>query len=109
MIEENPANLILLAPFQPVEGKCEFAFENRRAFTPDPVSHPATAVLVIVNLAAGALKKAVVIKQLQTTEHLLGAAGKKCAEMIGTQKPMAMNVFEDPPVAFGQTERGDFL
>jgi len=52
-------------------------------------------------LAAGPLKEAVVIKQLKPPQHLLVAAGKKRPEMIGAQEPVAMNVFQDFPVAVG--------
>jgi hypothetical protein len=57
MIEKNPANAVFLAPFQPVKGNGQFPFENRRAFIPDPVSHPAGARLVEVNLAEGLSRK----------------------------------------------------
>jgi hypothetical protein len=45
---------------------------------------------------------------LQPPEDLLLTAGKQRAEVVGTQKPVALNLFEDFPVAVGQMERGDF-
>ena len=109
MIEVNPANPIFLAQFQPVIGKCQFALQNRRSFISDSVNHSARAVLVIVNLTPGPLKEAVVVKELESPKDLLRTAGNQRAEMVGAQKPMTMNVFEDFPVAFGQPEPGDVL
>ena len=82
MIEEYPANPILLAPFKPVEGRWQFAFENWRSFSPDSVNHSARAVLVVINLAAGAIKEPVVIKQLQPPQKLLVAAGEERLKVI---------------------------
>ena len=93
MTEKNPANPILLAPFKPVEGKWQFAFENRRSFTPDSVNHPPRAVLVVINLAAGTFKETVVIKELKPSKDLLLTAGKQRAEVVGTQEPVTVNVF----------------
>jgi hypothetical protein len=93
MIEKDPANPIFLAPFKPVEGKWQFAFENRRSFTPDSVNHPPRAVLVVINLAAGTFKETVVIKELKPSKDLLLTAGKQRAEVVGTQEPVTVNVF----------------
>jgi hypothetical protein len=52
-------------------------------------------------LTSGPLKKAVVIKQLKPAKNLLRTAGNKRAKVIGAQKPVAMDMLEDFPIAFG--------
>jgi hypothetical protein len=60
-------------------------------------------------LTWGPFNEAVVIKQLKPPQHLLLAAAKKRREMIGAQESVAVNVFQNFPVAVGQTESRDIL
>jgi hypothetical protein len=61
--------------------------------------------MVVVNLAPWPFKVAVMVKPLQSPQHLLLAAGGQCRQMIRTQKTVPVDVLENLPVAFGQPER----
>jgi hypothetical protein len=47
------------------------------------------------------------VGQRAATAKSAGATPYERPEMIGTQKPVTMNMLENVPVAFGQTERGE--
>ena len=93
MIKIDASNgAVLLRPAGCMKRQTEFPFQEGRSFVPNAIDEvPGTALVEIVYLAARALKKAVVIEQLQSPQNLLRTAASQGHNVGRTQKAMLVN------------------
>ena len=99
---------MLLFPILLLRGKRKLMFQPRRSFAGEAIGDPARTALVAVNLTTRTFQVTVMVKPLQPPQNLLPAAGRQCRNVIGTQKTVAVEAFQNLTVAVGQPQRGYF-
>src|SRR5438552_1919024 len=104
MFKKYSANgTVLFVPRKFTKDCSKLLLQERCAFITQAIYEALRAALVvIVELRAGALQIAVVIEQLQSPQKLLRAATEKRNDLRGTEKAMSVNHPDDFAVALRQ-------
>lgn len=110
MLKEEPANgSVLFAPSEVTHGNSKLLLQDGGAFASQPVNQVAgPALSVVFNLSPWSFEKAMVVKQLQPSQHLLRAVPKLSNNLERTKKTVLVDKPDDLAVAFGESHRSDF-
>jgi hypothetical protein len=91
---------VLLAPMDLMKARAKFLFQQGCAFVAQTINYlSGSALMVVVELCSWPFQIAMVVKQLQPPQELLGAVADKGNDLGGTEKTMAVNLPDDFVVA----------